>query len=136
VAERRTGEREESPDPLTAGLFYSLQDGIGRARGVTEGDGYAFVDHIGEIYPSGFLPVSAGNVREAGLVEVYRSTPLFLELRDKDLLKGKCGACEFRNICGGCRARAYAMTGDYLESDPFCSYVPAGWKELAAAEAG
>jgi radical SAM protein len=136
VAERRAGEREESPDPLTAGLFYSLQDGIGRARGVTEGDGYAFVDHVGEIYPSGFLPVSAGNVREAGLVEVYRSAPLFLELRDKDLLKGKCGACEFRNICGGCRARAYAMTGDYLESDPFCSYVPAGWKELAAAEAG
>ena len=136
VAERRAGEREESPDPLTAGLFYSLQDGIGRARGVTEGDGYAFVDHVGEIYPSGFLPFSAGNVREAGLVEVYRSAPLFLELRDKDLLKGKCGACEFRNICGGCRARAYAMTGDYLESDPFCSYVPAGWKELAAAEAG
>lgn len=136
VAERRAGEREESPDPLTAGLFYSLQDGIGRARGVTEGDGYAFVDHVGEIYPSGFLPVSAGNVRDAGLVEVYRSAPLFLELRDKDLLKGKCGACEFRNICGGCRARAYAMTGDYLESDPFCSYVPAGWKELAAAEAG
>jgi radical SAM protein len=136
VAERRAGEREESPDPLTAGLFYSLQDGIGRARGVTEGDGYAFVDHVGEIYPSGFLPVSAGNVREAGLVKVYRSAPLFLELRDKDLLKGKCGACEFRNICGGCRARAYAMTGDYLESDPFCSYVPAGWKELAAAEAG
>jgi radical SAM protein len=136
VAERRAGDREEAPDPLTAGLFYSLQDGIGRARGVTEGDGYAFVDHVGEIYPSGFLPVSAGNVREAGLVEVYRNAPLFLELRDKDLLKGKCGACEFRNICGGCRARAYAMTGDYLESDPFCSYVPAGWKELAAAEVG
>lgn len=136
VAERRAGEREEAPDPLTAGLFYSLQDGIGRARGVTEGDGYAFVDHVGEIYPSGFLPVSAGNVREAGLVEVYRNAPLFLELRDKDLLKGKCGACEFRNICGGCRARAYAMTGDYLESDPFCSYVPAGWKELAEAGAG
>ncbi len=134
-AERRAGEREEAPDPLTAGLFYSLQDGIGRARGVTEGDGYAFVDHVGEIYPSGFLPVSAGNVRDAGLVEVYRNAPLFLELRDKSLLKGKCGSCEFKNICGGCRARAYAMTGDYLETDPFCAYEPAGWKELAEAGA-
>lgn len=136
IAERRAGQREEAPDPLTAGLFYSLQDGIGRARGVTEGDGYAFVDHVGEIYPSGFLPVSAGNVRDASLVEVYRNAPLFRELRDRELLKGKCGACEFRNLCGGCRARAFAMTGDYLESDPFCAYEPAGWRKLAEAGAG
>ncbi len=131
VAERRAGRREEAPDPLTAGLFYSLQDGIGRARGVLEGDGYAFVDHVGEIYPSGFLPVSAGNVRESGLVSVYRDAPLFRQLRDRDLLKGKCGACEYRYVCGGCRARAYAITGDYLESDPFCAYVPAGYEEPA-----
>ncbi|UCG75513.1 MAG: TIGR04053 family radical SAM/SPASM domain-containing protein [Gemmatimonadota bacterium] len=136
IAERRAGQREEAPDPLTAGLFYSLQDGIGRARGVTEGDGYAFVDHVGEIYPSGFLPVSAGNVRDASLVEVYRNAPLFRQLRDRELLKGKCGACEFRNLCGGCRARAFAMTGDYLESDPFCAYEPAGWRKLAEAGAG
>jgi radical SAM protein with 4Fe4S-binding SPASM domain len=136
LAERRAGEREEAPDPLTAGLFYSLQDGIGRARGVIEGDGYAFVDHVGEVYPSGFLPVSAGNVRERGLVELYRDTPLFRELRDRELLKGKCGACEYRTVCGGSRARAYALTGDYLESDPFCVYVPAGYEEPAAAGVG
>ncbi len=136
VAERRAGEREEAPDPLTAGLFYSEQDGIGRARGVLEGDGYAFVDHVGEIYPSGFLPLSAGNVRESGLVQVYREAPLFRQLRDRDLLKGKCGACEYRTVCGGCRARAYALTGDYLESDPYCVYMPAGYEEPAPAVVG
>ncbi len=136
VAERRAGERDEAPDPLTAGLFYSLQDGIGRARGVIEGDGYAFVDHVGEVYPSGFLPVSAGNIRESGLVELYRDAPLFRQLRDRELLKGKCGACEYRTVCGGSRARAYALTGDYLESDPFCIYMPAGYEEPAAAGVG
>jgi radical SAM protein len=135
VAERRAGQREEAPDPLTAGLFHSLKDGIGRARGVIEGDGYAFVSHTGEIYPSGFLPVSAGNVRTDDLVDVYRNAPLFRQLRDRDLLKGRCGVCEYRTVCGGCRARAYAMTGDYLEEDPFCAYVPAAWasKETAGA---
>jgi AdoMet-dependent heme synthase len=135
VAERRAGQREEAPDPLTAGLFHSLQDGIGRARGVIEGDGYAFVSHTGEIYPSGFLPVSAGNVRTDDLVDVYRNAPLFRQLRDRDLLKGRCGVCEYRTVCGGCRARAYAMTGDYLGEEPFCVYVPAAWasKETAGA---
>ncbi len=125
AAERRAGTREDRPDPLAAYLYYSMKDGIGRARGVIEGDGFAFISHMGEIYPSGFLPVSAGNVRTHDLVDVYRNAPLFRQLRDRGLLKGKCGACAYREICGGCRARAYAMTGDYLESEPTCAHVPA-----------
>lgn len=108
-----------------AGPGWNARDGVGRAaRGVNDGSGFAFVSHIGEIYPSGFLPVAAGNVKTESLAAVYRESPLFKSLRDPDLLKGKCGACNFRRICGGSRARAYAMTGDVLESDPFCAYVP------------
>jgi radical SAM protein with 4Fe4S-binding SPASM domain len=102
-----------------------LQAGpIGRAAGVNEGRGFLFVSHTGEIYPSGFLPICAGNVRKDSLIEVYRNSPLFRDLRDASKLKGKCGECEFNEICSGSRARAYAMTGDYLAEEPFCSYVP------------
>lgn len=125
VAERRAGEREEAPDPLTAGLFYSQRDGIGRARGVIEGDGYAFVSHTGDICPSGFLPLVAGNVRTDDIVDVYRNGLLFRQLRDRNLLRGKCGICEYRELCGGCRARAYAVSGDALAEEPACAYVPA-----------
>jgi AdoMet-dependent heme synthase len=100
-------------------------DAIGRAaKGVNDGRGFVFISHLGEIFPSGFLPVTAGNVRNDHLVDVYRNSDLFVDLRDADKLKGKCGVCEYRTICGGCRARAYALTGDYLESDPSCVYVP------------
>lgn len=102
-------------------------DAIGRRTGITAGDGFAFVSHTGEMYPSGFLPKPAGNVRTDGLVDLYRDSPLFEELRDPDALEGKCGACEFRNVCGGSRSRAYAVTGDPLESDPLCPYVPEGY---------
>ncbi|MDE1977206.1 MAG: hypothetical protein KGI84_08110, partial [Elusimicrobia bacterium] len=77
------------------------------------------------IYPSGFLPVVAGNVRRDSLAEVYRNSPIFRELRNPLLLKGKCGRCEFASLCGGSRARAYALTGDYLASDPWCAFKPA-----------
>ncbi|MDY7083137.1 MAG: TIGR04053 family radical SAM/SPASM domain-containing protein [Halobacteria archaeon] len=99
-------------------------DAIGRRTGITAGDGFAFVSHTGEVFPSGFLPLSAGNVRDESVVEIYRDSRLFDELRDPDALKGKCGVCEFRNVCGGSRSRAYAYTGDPLESDPLCAYVP------------
>jgi radical SAM protein len=102
-------------------------DRIGRRTGIRAGDGFAFVSHTGEVYPSGFLPGSAGNVRDRGIVECYRESPLFDSLRDEDALKGKCGACEFRHVCGGSRSRAYAYTGDPLESDPLCAYVPEGY---------
>lgn len=105
------------------------KDVLGRSpKGVNDGDGFVFISHIGEVYPSGFLPVNCGNVREASLVEIYRNSPILQELRDKSLLKGKCGVCEFKELCGGSRARAYAVTGDYLESDPYCSYIPRGYR--------
>jgi len=123
-AERRAGTRTAVPSPMTGGIGFSLADGVGRAKGVNDGDGFVFISHRGDIYPSGFLPVSAGNVRRDNLVDVYRTHPLFRTLRDRDALRGKCGACEYRTVCGGSRARAYAMTGDVLASDPLCAYVP------------
>jgi radical SAM protein with 4Fe4S-binding SPASM domain len=93
-------------------------------RGVNAGNGFAFVSHLGEIYPSGFLPIAAGNVRRDSLAETYRRSSLFLQLRDADALKGRCGRCEYRFICGGSRSRAFALTGDHLETDPWCGYVP------------
>jgi radical SAM protein with 4Fe4S-binding SPASM domain len=98
-----------------------------RRGGVIAGDGFAFVSHTGEIYPSGFLPESAGNVRESDPVDIYRNSELFESLRDRDRLEGKCGACPFRQICGGSRSRAYAYTGNPLASDPLCPYVPPGY---------
>jgi radical SAM protein with 4Fe4S-binding SPASM domain len=76
--------------------------------------------------PSGFLPLPAGNVRTEDPVTLYRRSPLFRSLRDSSVLKGRCGRCEFRDVCGGSRARAYAVTGDHLASDPSCPYVPQG----------
>ena len=125
VAERRAGKRTGAATPLTAGIGFSLADGVGRAKGVNDGNGFVFINHRGEIYPSGFLPVSAGNVRTHDLVDVYRNSPLFRDLRDTAKLEGKCGVCEYRIVCGGSRARAYATTGNYLASDPYCAYIPA-----------
>lgn len=98
---------------------------VGRApKSVNDGNGLVFISHTGEVFPSGFLPLSAGNVRQKRLVDLYREAPLFRALRDYATLKGKCGVCEYRNVCGGSRARAYAVHGDYLESDPSCVYIP------------
>jgi radical SAM protein len=91
---------------------------------VNSGKGYCFVDHVGGVYPSGFLPLPTGNVRTASVADLYREHPLFLALRDTSRLKGRCGRCSYRDICGGSRARAYAMTGDHLAEDPCCVYVP------------
>jgi len=102
-----------------------LSDGIGRApRGVNDGQGIVFVSHTGEVFPSGFLPLSCGSVRGEGLAGVYRNHPVFRELRDPDRLEGKCGVCEFRRVCGGSRARTYAMTGDLFAEEPACAYEP------------
>ncbi len=103
-----------------------------RGFGIRDGSGVMFISHIGEIYPAGFLPIVVGNVRTDNPVDVYRNHPLFQSLRNPDLYKGKCGICEFRHICGGSRARAYATYGDPLESDPLCVYVPRAVKAQAA----
>ena len=97
---------------------------IPRQAGINDGKGFVFISHTGEIYPSGFLPMSAGNVRRDSLVNVYRQSPLFWQLRDPDSFEGKCGVCEFRNLCGGSRSRAFALTGDAFGSDPRCVYEP------------
>ena len=98
---------------------------IGQApQAVNAGKGCVFVAYNGEIYPSGFLPLSAGNVRTASLRTIYQTAPCFQALRDPDRLKGRCGVCEYRAICGGSRSRAYAVTGDYLAEEPCCAYVP------------
>jgi len=95
-----------------------------RTAGVSDGKGFVFVSHQGEIFPSGFLPVSGGNVLESKLTDVYRNSELFKTLRDTELRGGKCGLCEYQKICGGSRSRAYAFTGDYLAEDPRCVYQP------------
>ncbi len=94
-----------------------------RTTGVSDGRGFVFVSHTGEIYPSGFLPISGGNVRTDSLVDVYQNSSLFRILRDASAREGKCGYCEYHKLCGGSRARAYAMTGNYLEADPRCCYT-------------
>ncbi|MGE5335987.1 MAG: TIGR04053 family radical SAM/SPASM domain-containing protein [Nitrososphaerota archaeon] len=109
-----------------SGAGFRFADGLDRpARGVNDGRGFMFVSHRGEVMPSGFLPVSAGNVRQRSAVEIYRDSPLFRELRDPDALLGKCGLCRFRTVCGGSRARAYAVSGHHLAADPSCAYRPA-----------
>lgn len=120
VAERRMGTAIEAPE--------KLPDTIGRApRGLNDGKGFVFISHTGEVFPSGFLPVSAGNIRRQALAAIYRESPLFLGLRDPARLEGKCGACEFKQICGGSRARAYALTGNPFTEEPCCSYIPRGY---------
>jgi radical SAM protein len=108
--------------PTGPGVF---TDHVGRAgRAVTDGNGVVFIDHQGHICPSGFLPIPVGNVRERDLVAVYRDDPLFRALRDSSRLGGRCGRCEYRDRCGGSRARAYAVTADPLAEDPGCAYEP------------
>jgi len=102
--------------------------GLKRRMGIRAGKGFAFVSHTGEVYPSGFLPESAGNVREESAVDIYRESSLFQQLRDDDALTGKCGACRYRSVCGGSRSRAYATTGDPLAADPLCDYQPDGFE--------
>jgi radical SAM protein len=94
-------------------------------KGVNEAKGFVFISHIGDVFPSGFLPLKAGNVKKESLVDLYRNSDLFRRLRDSSNLKGKCGACEFRELCGGSRSRAWSVTGDVFASDPICTYQPA-----------
>ncbi|MFO7679032.1 MAG: radical SAM protein [Chloroflexota bacterium] len=102
-------------------------------KGCLAGTGVTFISHRGEVFPCGYLPVEAGNVRGQGFQDIWENSPLFAELRDVDLLGGKCGVCEFKKLCSGCRARSYGMVGDYLAEEPFCTYIPHGWEETAVS---
>ncbi len=94
------------------------------SRGCLAGLGVLFVSHKGDVFPCGYLPVKCGNVLEQKLKSIWQSSEDLARLRDSSLLEGKCGLCGYREVCGGCRARAYAATGNYMAEEPFCAYVP------------
>jgi len=132
----------EAPSFRRVALTMMQQDGVatkqigqtplGRGFGIRDGNGIMFISHLGDVYPSGFLPIRAGNVRQDSPVAIYRQSPLFVNIRDLSGLQGKCARCRYRTLCGGSRARAWAATGDYMESDPLCSYQPDGPQEAGA----
>jgi len=96
----------------------------GSSRGCLAGMGILFVGHQGDVFPCGYLPVNCGNVLESSLEEIWQGSEDLARMRDTSKLQGKCGACGYREVCGGCRARAYAATGNYMAEEPFCGYVP------------
>ena len=101
-----------------------MQRGEIPSRATNDGKGFVFISHRGDVCPSGFLPISGGNVRERPLLSIYREAELFQRLRDSALLEGRCGRCPYNQVCGGSRARAYATTGNYLAEDPLCCFQP------------
>jgi len=113
---------------LSAGLEAAMVGVPQRPRrtpmDVNAGRGFMFVSHLGTVYPSGSLPLDAGNVRDQPLTDIYRNSPLFTGLRDVGLLRGRCGLCEFAAVCGGSRSRAYALRGDPFGEEPWCAYEP------------
>jgi radical SAM protein with 4Fe4S-binding SPASM domain len=112
----RIADREEA---------LSGQNAAGAARrGCLAGSAFCFISHVGQVQGCGYLDVAAGNVRQQRFGEVWRDSPFFKDLRDSSRLKGKCGVCNYQVVCGGCRARAYEATGDYLEAEPYCAYQP------------
>jgi heme b synthase len=103
-------------------------------KGCLAGTGVCFVSHRGEVFPCGYLPLEAGNVRSEVFGDIWQDSQLFANLRNPDLLEGKCGVCQFKNLCSGCRARSYGMTGNYLAEEPFCAYDPET-RELISVDA-
>jgi radical SAM protein with 4Fe4S-binding SPASM domain len=93
-------------------------------KGCLAGTAVCFISHQGEVYPCGYLPALAGDLKKQAFADIWENSVVFNELRDTNNLQGKCGCCEFRNICMGCRARAFAATGNYLDEEPFCVYQP------------
>ena len=125
VAARKAGIVSDAPA--------RVEDAVGRApRGLNDGKGFVFISHKGDVFPSGFLPLPAGSIREQSLAGIYRNAPVFRALRDTSRLEGKCGACEFKEICGGSRSRAYALTGNPHGEEPCCSYIPKGYVHVPA----
>jgi radical SAM protein len=117
VAQRMKAEHGPTVNENAKGVAW-------RTAGVSDGKGFVFVSHTGEIFPSGFLPVTGGNVLDESLTDVYRNSELFKTLRDPAQRGGKCGICEYVKVCGGSRSRAFAFTGDYLAEDPRCIHQP------------
>jgi radical SAM protein len=133
VLQRRREEKHASGRPLPPAQVAGMVPDMARApRGVTDGNGLLFISHTGEVCPSGFLPIVAGNIRQQPLAEIYRQAPIFQLLRDVDQFQGKCGRCEFVRVCGGSRARAYATTGNPMAQEPYCTYEPRRAEATAA----
>jgi radical SAM protein with 4Fe4S-binding SPASM domain len=105
-------------------------------KGCLAGTAVCFISHQGEVYPCGYLPALAGDLKKQSFADIWENSFVFHQLRDVNNLNGKCGCCEFRNVCMGCRARAYAATGNYLDEEPFCVYEPRtkSLKDIAPAE--
>ena len=126
VKQRQKQDRRAKPEP-TGGHHPANTV----TRGCLAGIGFCFVSHQGKVKGCGYLDVAAGDIRKENFGRVWSNSPLFLKLRDLSNLKGKCGACEYKRICGGCRARAYEATGDYLEAEPYCIYEPVAQRRIA-----
>ncbi len=125
AAENRQGIRQDLPASHQRQVHGHPHGQMHAAtKGCLAGTGVCFVSHRGQVFPCGYLPVEAGNVREQTFGAIWQDSSLFAEMRDPDLLTGKCGACQFKTLCSGCRARAYGMEGDYLAEEPFCIYQP------------
>jgi radical SAM protein len=147
VAQNRRSERDQPNLVRPGNAGQSRPEGNGRradhnrrhpghldrtTRGCLAGDGYCFISYRGDITPCGYFPVVAGNIRQQPFREIYQDSDLFRSLRDLDSYGGKCGVCEFLRVCGGCRARAYSLTGDYLAQEPYCVYQPRKLAEVKA----
>ncbi len=102
----------------------TLKFSTGGSKGCLAGQLISLINVDGDVLPCSYFPLAAGNIREKSLKEIWETSRLFQELRDFKSYKGSCGVCEYVNVCGGCRARAYAMSGDYMAEEPFCNYVP------------
>lgn len=107
----------------------NLKFSTGGSKGCLAGQLICLIDVDGEVLPCSYFPKSAGNIKETSFKTIWEESELFLNLRDFKSYKGSCGACEYVNVCGGCRARSHAMTGDYLAPEPFCSYTPGKLQE-------
>jgi heme b synthase len=132
-----------SPSPSTRAGHPGAGGDAGRrgalhaaTRGCLAGTGVCFVSHTGKVYGCGYMPIEAGDLRQTSLAEIWQTSEFFAELRDLDELKGKCGRCGYARVCGGCRARAYGSSGDYLAEEPFCAYEPGGRSGLLPADSG
>lgn len=119
VKQRQKQDRETIPAPAASHHSASVI-----TRGCLAGIGFCFISHQGKVKGCGYLNVAAGDIRKKSFHRIWADSPLFAQLRDLSNLKGKCGVCEYKRICGGCRARAYEASGDYLEAEPYCVYEP------------
>ena len=130
VSQRNKGDKiNNSSQYQNTGVYNRHRQTNSLSRGCLAGISFCFISHRGRVQGCGYLDVEAGNVREEGFKEIWQNSTMFHNLRDLSNIKGKCGICEYKKICGGCRARAYEATGDYLQEEPYCIYEPIGLQQ-------